>query len=220
MGGAEDWGVAVEEEGAVGDFLWVGADPGVEDGDGEEEEGDLAGEAEEAGFWEEWGVVGEVPACEEDDGGGEREGGEDSREGCFQVLEVPEDAVVEGGVFAEVDEHGGEGEEEEGEDENGGGESGVEGDEVEIEACEEIGGEVGLGEGGDERRDEDVEEGPFDPEPCVGVEGSRERGLGRGLGIWVCGIELGQNGFLRVWGRWVFWGWVPKILTHRKWKFH
>jgi len=71
----------VEEEGAVGDFLWVGADPGVKDGDGEEEEGDFAGEAEESRFWEEWGVVGEVPACEEDDGGCEREGDGDSWKG-------------------------------------------------------------------------------------------------------------------------------------------
>jgi len=60
----------VEEECAVGDFLWVGADPGVEDRDGEHEQGDLAWETEEAGLGEEGGVVGEEPAREEDDGGG------------------------------------------------------------------------------------------------------------------------------------------------------
>ena len=75
-------------------------------------------------------------------------------------MEVPEFAVVEGGVFAEVDEHGGEGEEEEGEDEQCGGESGVEGDEVEVDVFEKVRGEVGFGDGGDEGRDEYVEEGP------------------------------------------------------------
>jgi len=135
-------------------------------------------------------------------------------------LEVPEFAVVEGGVFAEVDEHGGEGEEEEGEDEQCGGESGVEGDEVEVNVFEKFCGEVGFGYGGDEGRDEYVEEGPFDPEPTFGVEGGGEWGLWRGLGRGACGIRLGQIGFLRVWGRWVFWGWVPKILTRRKWTLY
>jgi len=107
----------VEEECAVGDFLWVGADPGVENCDGEHEQGDLAGEAEEPGLGEEGGVVGEVPTCEEDDWGREREGDQYPAEGGFEIGEIPEFAVVEGRVLAEDQEHHDEGEDEEGEDE-------------------------------------------------------------------------------------------------------
>ncbi len=114
---AEDWRVAMEEERAVGDFLWVRADPRIEDRDCEEQEGDLAWESEESGFREQRSVVREVPTREEDDGGGNHESDQDSGESGSEVAEIPEFAVVEGGVGAEVQEHGEKGEEQQGENE-------------------------------------------------------------------------------------------------------
>lgn len=105
----------MEEKCTVGDFLWVGADPGVEDRDGEHEQGELAREAEEAGFEEEVGAVGEVPARQENDGGGEGEGDQYPAQGGFEVGEIPEFAVVEGRVLAEDEEHDDEGEDKQGE---------------------------------------------------------------------------------------------------------
>ena len=88
----------MEEECAVGDFLGVGADPGVEDGDHEEQDWDLAWKPKESGFGEVGGVVGEVPTGEDDDRGGDCEGEQDSTEGPFEILEIPELFVVEGWV--------------------------------------------------------------------------------------------------------------------------